>query len=36
LQRARRASHLAQALRVWLDKNAPLIIEAYYEGAEVR
>ena len=36
MHRARRASHLAQALSVWLDKNATLIIEAYYEGAEVR
>jgi hypothetical protein len=29
--RARRAAYLTQALNVWLDKNAPLIIEAYHE-----
>jgi hypothetical protein len=27
-----RATYLTQALSVWLDKNAPMIIEAYYEG----
>ena len=31
MYRARRATYLTQALSVWLDKNAPLIIEAYYE-----
>jgi hypothetical protein len=36
MHRARRASYLMQALSVWLDKNAPLIIEAYYEGGELR
>jgi hypothetical protein len=32
MHRARRATYLTQALSVWLDKNAPLIIEAYYKG----
>jgi hypothetical protein len=31
LYRARRATYLTQALSIWLDKNAPVIIEAYYE-----
>jgi hypothetical protein len=32
MHRARRAAHLSQALSVWLDKNAPLSVEAYSEG----
>ena len=29
MYRAWRATHLTQALGVWLDKNAPLIVETY-------
>ena len=29
MYRARRATYLTQALSIWLDKDAPLIIEAY-------
>ena len=31
MHRARRAAYLSQALSVWLDKNAPLSVEAYNE-----
>ena len=31
MYRARRARNLTQALSAWLDKNAPLIIDAYYK-----